>query len=1114
MSNTSYKKRDGTSGIQGQLYETKLISLIYFRMLHDNGIKQFSLATNRDDTGAFDDISFKANVKGFDKPLAVFIQAKHRENEKLLMFTSKKDLIKYFVSYLLIRRTFEPSSKDMIFGGKFDETECVFVMYTTAKDDPNNKVYEGDFAEYLNKLIGTGGSCTQPAYTDEDLDFLCKIVMQEHMKVLAEQLAKFICEDSGNEISMNNDLLLNYHVILALNVLDVSEILYSGKPEGHRIASFKQDFFTNNDEYLVLFKNKLCLGVLKKQQSEDTDLQSLLLMFLREPSDVKALSKLLIGRVLKYKNDKLEFVGKSVTDEQKRQLDKANVSPSTVYEAAELATKDYLLSRKLKASAFFGNKDLAIRGNDKSIQKRLNHLTKKIKEILEKSNSDHVVTIDESVDEGFLRLNGGIASAISNILVLDETSKLLKFTDSCESLGKVAKTWYETLNSDIPNLHKYRLDVKVKKFPKLSFERGECDEDLVRDFYNKLVFYTNQADQNRVEEILRKEIEAHPCNDVDNFKDRSGLIYVEYHDKIQKLWMTPKEGSYLTKKSKIYEKAVTYAMSQSLISVIKNMHNNKYQDFTFNDDAIKRLELHGQILGTVIVSKSCVLSVAKVEQYLRNKDYVVIDLESIFKLPLKTHNILCKDLANVTKDKIFIIVCNTVHDSNNFTDRLETIAKAINDGKKIIVITNKISVEIMTKYFPAAKNVWKDERNVFTDLTADSQKKFLATFKIKLQGVEVSLDMIVDDMSVRLIDEDVFYKIVNNETVEIGKKATYSNYEEQLYIDRRVSRIKTQEKHKFDDVKDKVIKTLYDLEDDIVLVTAEQEMGKSTLLTHLSLKTKELDPKAWIVRINLPEYEDVFKNHRIAISTLKSLEFMCQTALSDRSIELEGDDLMEESPDKLFALKKCSGSNSKVFQFKIFLHYYNRGKLIFVIDGFDEMNSEYKICFGTWLKTVKSKSRKHKIWITSSSSSRLEGWFGPSYKLQNFSHLDQEIYLKKLWKHKIQFKSLCTNDLQNIEDFVDYMYRTRNKSEYLRVYKTFLEFLKTERLDVAIDFSYDECYNRFKTRFDLGEDTIPCIRDDATPEDLYKLAENLDINTEEGFDRMFFDMSQGNYADF
>ncbi|KAJ8705720.1 hypothetical protein PYW08_012766 [Mythimna loreyi] len=1097
MNSKMYAKRTGTSGIQGQLYETKLISLIYFRMTHDDSIKQFSLATNRDDIGEFDDICFRADVKGFDKPLAVFIQAKHRENDKLLTFTSETDLAKYFSSYLKIRSTFSPSCKDMIFEGKFDDTECFFVMYTTARGEPNNKVYEGTYAEYLNELIGTGGRCTQPSYTDDDLDLLCKILIKEQITTLAKQLAKFICEESNCEMSMNNDIMLRYHVILAQNVLDVSEM----QPEGHRIASFRQDFFMNSDEFIVLIKHILCLEVLKNRKTKNNEAQSLLLKFLSEPSDVTTLSELL-GSVLTYRNNKLELADESMPDDLKRQLDKTNVSQSSVYGAAELAAKDYLLSLKLKVPASFGNKDLTIRGNNKKIEKRLSYLTTKILEILQQSKSDRIVTIDESLGDGFLQLNGGIASAVGNILVFDETSSLLKFTDNCESLGNLAKTLYETLSVKIENLHEYKFNVNVKNFPKLSLERGEYDASLVRDFYNKLLFYTNQANQNDVGKILREEIKNQPHYDDHDFKLRSELIFLKYHDEIQRLWMMPKEGTYLTEKSKVFEKAVANAMSAPIIGVLKYMHYIKNKVLTFNETCMNLFALHGQIIGAIIASVNCALTVAKLEQYLGTKDFIVLDLEYILQLPLKSHNTLCKELKHTAKENIFIVVCNK-SDLEDTVLRLESIAKSINN-KQIIVVTNKKSVDIIKELFTQHSNVFFDERIAFTDLSVKSQKNFLATYKIKLQGTDVSLDMIVDDKPLEFIDNSIFYKLINDEPVEVGNTSIYSYSKKQFYIDRRVSRIKRQENNMGDGVKNKVIKTLYDLEDDVVIITAEQGMGKSTLLTHLSIKTKELDPKVWIVRLSLYEYQRICNRSDTKVDAQNSLEYICQAALDDNTIQFKWDmgitfpffvkkDMLEdfqyyisskkyvhlkETPDEYYYsnANKCSVDDmSKVFQIKMFLHYYNRGKMIFLIDDFDEFDLECKEMVDECLK------RKHKIWITSTyPSSNVELWFGPSYKMEYFTRIEQKTFLNALWKTMIQLKNLDTEYMmQNCEDFV--IEKQNESKQYLRAYIILLEFLKEEFITAGLDFSYDEYYNRFMTKMGLCENTISCISDDNTP---------------------------------
>lgn len=53
----TYFKRPGTASILGQLYESKLLSLVLFRATHwEDRIGPFFLATNVDDAGAFDDL--------------------------------------------------------------------------------------------------------------------------------------------------------------------------------------------------------------------------------------------------------------------------------------------------------------------------------------------------------------------------------------------------------------------------------------------------------------------------------------------------------------------------------------------------------------------------------------------------------------------------------------------------------------------------------------------------------------------------------------------------------------------------------------------------------------------------------------------------------------------------------------------------------------------------------------------------------------------------------------------------------------------------------------------------------------------------------------------------
>ncbi|XP_049697218.2 uncharacterized protein LOC126054708 isoform X1 [Helicoverpa armigera] len=117
----TYPKRAGTSGVSGQFYETKLLSLVLHRALHDKVIEECYLAANIRDIGDLDDVCFRFKMQedGKTKHVLCFTQAKHREDvdKAKLTVTSVRStsgqfcLVKYFDSFLKIRQKFLTKSK-------------------------------------------------------------------------------------------------------------------------------------------------------------------------------------------------------------------------------------------------------------------------------------------------------------------------------------------------------------------------------------------------------------------------------------------------------------------------------------------------------------------------------------------------------------------------------------------------------------------------------------------------------------------------------------------------------------------------------------------------------------------------------------------------------------------------------------------------------------------------------------------------------------------------------------------------------------------------------------------------------------------------------------------
>ena len=145
-----YEKRSGTSGISGQLYETKLSCLILFRALNNKQITQFYLGTNVKGIGDFDDVVFRYDVIDQSQSKIIFLQAKHKENinkdqlcyEKIFHESGDFSLYKYFESYLNIKEKFNKSdTKDSVFSGTFEHIDSYFVIFTSAAENFSRKKY-------------------------------------------------------------------------------------------------------------------------------------------------------------------------------------------------------------------------------------------------------------------------------------------------------------------------------------------------------------------------------------------------------------------------------------------------------------------------------------------------------------------------------------------------------------------------------------------------------------------------------------------------------------------------------------------------------------------------------------------------------------------------------------------------------------------------------------------------------------------------------------------------------------------------------------------------------------------------------------------------------------
>ncbi|XP_075980750.1 uncharacterized protein LOC142979605 [Anticarsia gemmatalis] len=535
-----YRKRDHTTGLSGQLYETKVLTLILFRALNHKNIQEFVLGTNIDGVGAFDDIVLSYKTNDSDKHRALFIQVKHKDHPTKDKLTIDIHLQKYFDSYLKIKHKFITDNDDVIFKHSMENMQCEFIIFTSAEENFSKKTFIQESREANLIKTNDNAKIFQYNYDDKDVDSLISTLVKTRAILLAKSLLKFIVKDNFHNI-MSDDLIKIYHVYLAQYIFDI-ETLQNNSTVPYRKTKFRQSFLDSTEESFVAMKHVI--------------------------------------------NDELVKIGNK--KERGKILDIEN------------------LSWKLPPN--FGNPAFCFGGNEIRQQRRLNYVCSLLEKLFQRVQSDcstlNVIKLDDnSVVDGTIEmkeLETRLAGLVGNLLVYDDETGTLKFNTNEESLSTDNIRLLRRL-TDKYDLSRFRFDININTFPKLSLYNKEHDRELVKEFLGKLTFYTNQATEDEVETIIKTEIQ-NISND-DTFNDslvryQSEAIFLKVHDKVQKWWKQRDSAPYLTKDCQFYQQAEREILGSPLLNVVHFMNIEKNKILEFESDVIKNLfEMQCNSLG-------------------------------------------------------------------------------------------------------------------------------------------------------------------------------------------------------------------------------------------------------------------------------------------------------------------------------------------------------------------------------------------------------------------------------------------------------------------------------------------------------------------------------------
>lgn len=250
-------------------------------------------------------------------------------------------------------------------------------------------------------------------------------------------------------------------------------------------------------------------------------------------------------------------------------------------------------------------------------------------------------------------------------------------------------------------------------------------------------------------------------------------------------------------------------------------------------------------------------------------------------------------------------------------------SEEIDNSKKIILISQGHDIDTEEII----------DRNInFQDLSGKSQLELLKK-EVQFQGKRVPLNQLLNQTLAReIIDIEHLLKLMKNETIEIGRKNTFSSFGfiEDFYIDRE---LRNPADEKILSENDVIL-----LNQRVFLIVDESGQGKSTLLTSLSKKLQDRST-LWLVRLNLNELP--LNGAPISLNEIDFNEYNAIEALT-------------------FVSKFAVSEYPSIIEESIF----KQSKIAIFVDGFDEISSKHQDKTVTLLKAL-NKNANITLWVTS-----------------------------------------------------------------------------------------------------------------------------------------------------
>lgn len=995
--NLEYKKNtDKVSGMRGQLYETKLLSLTLFRCSTGSDFEEFYLATNIADIGDVDDVCLKYKLKSDSndsikqKYRMLLVQTKHTDKNSTVNLADLKNrysifsIVKYFNTYKTLRNVYQNDDRNILFQGKFEETNCVLVLFTPSQSHiPGQYKVLNEAPHQITEVLRVKNGTQDVFQITGDLIVQC--IISDRIHAIGDLLRSAILENNSNNYhNLMSDLIKRYDVVLAQKVIDIICIKSS---EGYCEGMFKPIFFVCKDKDLIQLREFIFQGINVKN---------------REKYNPKAV-----------------------------------VTPITFKLPATFGNI-YMMTDKVQSTLLVGTFIELFR-------RATNYTTQKQQGIIE---IDNITEIGDKSGYELLRL-----ALISNLLISENNDKKVLKLNSIENIFEVnTKNLFKTLLKKVEDefgdtkiIDRYKFLINIDNFPFLFFDIDNQEKENVAKFQDILWFCTNQPVEYDINNVLIKEIEVYLQKQNDSsYRLKSNAIFKHLHDKVKKWHINFISPIYvLTKEclhcSNYFEQSRQMVDSIYDYSILKILHficvrKIKKNHVRFHDSALhtmslglKKLLEEDSLNILYIDTLEPFFTMIKLAQWLEQNDepdVIFLDMELI--ISEEYYHMLQENIRN-TKLKILVFMFRRQNDEESLCNLINLASE--NSQKIIVVKEEVIKLKHIANNSPQKCLSIYDDRLCTTNIV--NMEQLSRFWTVTFQGQEMKFNKVIDDTSKSFIPPKLLWKLINGEKVEIGTPIGNKKYFE--VQDFCVGRDLIRDETEIDNI-------FKDINENVVIVAAEAGMGKSIFLTQLA-QAKKIDDEdhtnenTWIVQIKLRYYYNEFRRWRdenINIDEIEVIRFICKILIYGPEI-INNEEKYNSNAFKIILhnkriqLKNFIKNPTVAFELDLFIHYYNEGKIMFLFDGFEEICPCEEEVIKLMAILKRSGPQHQKLWITTKPYikilTRLESEFSTTaYTLKPLSKDVQALILELYMEVHVNLFTLSKIEISNINDFLDYMY--------------------------------------------------------------------------------------------